>query len=157
MIQTQDIMKCLPLLASVLGDRYGVTVEIGGTEAYTDGKSIHIPAMPQEADATVLALVRAYVDHESAHIRGTDFTCLRNAQLTPFEKHIWNIIEDWRVEHKLSAIFPGCRQNFNWMIHHLFTDTSAPVTRAEEKSSALSVLKYSLTGYRFVCVKEALI
>lgn len=34
MLKQKDIMDCLPLLASVLGNQYGVTVEIGGSEAY---------------------------------------------------------------------------------------------------------------------------
>ena len=46
MLRHKDIMDCLPLLASVLGNQYGVTVEIGGTEAYTDGSTIHLPADP---------------------------------------------------------------------------------------------------------------
>lgn len=46
MLKQKDIMDCLPLLASVLGNQYGVTVEIGGSEAYTDGKTIHLPALP---------------------------------------------------------------------------------------------------------------
>ena len=45
-IRQKDILNCLPLLASVLGDRYGVQVRIGGSGAYTDGKVIHIPALP---------------------------------------------------------------------------------------------------------------
>lgn len=43
-------MDCLPLLASVLGNQYGVTVEIGGSEAYTDGKTIHLPALPLDSE-----------------------------------------------------------------------------------------------------------
>lgn len=46
MLKQKDIMDCLPLLASVLSNQYGVTVEIGGSEAYTDGKTIHLPALP---------------------------------------------------------------------------------------------------------------
>ena len=33
----------------VLGNQYGVTVEIGGSEAYTDGKTIHLPALPSDS------------------------------------------------------------------------------------------------------------
>lgn len=42
MIRTKDIMSCLPLLACILGKQYNITVEIGGTQAYTDGRTIHI-------------------------------------------------------------------------------------------------------------------
>ena len=50
MLKPKDIMDCLPLLASVLGNQYGVTVEIGGSEAYTDGKTIHLPALPLDSE-----------------------------------------------------------------------------------------------------------
>ena len=46
MLKQKDIMDCLPLLASVLGNQYGVTVEIGGSEAYTDGKRFICPRFP---------------------------------------------------------------------------------------------------------------
>lgn len=42
MITQKDILNCLPLLASVLGDQYGVQVCIGGSEACTDGKIINL-------------------------------------------------------------------------------------------------------------------
>ena len=38
MLKQKDIMDCLPLLASVLGNQYGVTVEIGGSEAIRTAK-----------------------------------------------------------------------------------------------------------------------
>ena len=45
MLRTKDIMSCLPLLACILGKQYNITVEIGGTTAYTNGKTIHIPSL----------------------------------------------------------------------------------------------------------------
>jgi cobaltochelatase CobT len=114
------IMQSLPLVAAVLGNKYGTKVNIGGSKAFTDGNSINLPTLPLDCDETLLGLARGYIDHESAHIRETDFLALKNAQLIPLEMHIWNCIEDWRVENKLAAIFPGCRGNFNWLIRHFF-------------------------------------
>ena len=48
MLRTKDIMSCLPLLACILGKQYNITVEIGGTTAYTNGKTIHIPALKMD-------------------------------------------------------------------------------------------------------------
>ena len=69
MLKQKDIMDCLPLLASVLGNQYGVTVEIGGSEAYTDGKTIHLPALPLDFEPELIIMIRGFTDHESAHIR----------------------------------------------------------------------------------------
>ena len=120
MIDTRAVMRSLPLVASVLGKKYGVKVEMGGADAYTDGKTIHLPAMPSEVPDTLLAMVRGFLDHEAGHVRETDFNALQEARLSPIEMHVWNTLEDWRVEHRLAALFPGCRQNFDWLIAHLF-------------------------------------
>ena len=134
MIQNKHIIKSLPLLAAALGKKYGVEVVIGGDSAYskacTNGRTIYLPALPLDCDATLLGLARGYIDHESAHLRETDFNILKTGQLTALEKHIWNILEDWRVEQKLAAVFPGCKQNLIWLIKKLFLD--APENEEEQ-------------------------
>ena len=39
-LREKDILGCLPPLASVLGNTYGVHVRIGGADACTDGNMI---------------------------------------------------------------------------------------------------------------------
>ena len=53
MLDTRAVMRSLPLVASVLGRKYGVTVTIGGTEASTDGSAIHLPALPVDVPDTL--------------------------------------------------------------------------------------------------------
>lgn len=133
-MNSQSILRCLPLLADVLGRAYGVVVEIGGDRAFTTGRVIRLPSLPATADATFLGLVRGYLDHEAAHIRHTDFAAMGQEVVTPLERHVWNIFEDWRVEACLAALFPGCRANFTWLIRHLFLD------KAPAQGSSLSTL-----------------
>jgi len=137
------IMKSLPMVASVLGRKYGVKVEIGGVGAYTDGNTIHLPALPLDCSETLIGLARGYIDHESAHIRETRFDWLKLANLTPLERHVWNIIEDWRVENRLARLFPGCRNNFNWLIRHLFGDDGDNST-----DPAIAILNWLLLSVR---------
>ena len=139
------VMRSLPLVASVLGRKYGVKVEIGGNAAYTDGKAIHLPSLPLDAPEILINLARGYIDHESAHLRETDFQALKEAELTPLEMHIWNTIEDWRVENRLAALFPGCRQNFNWLIGYLFGGQSEA---GAVSSPALNILNWLLLSVR---------
>ena len=159
----KHIIHALPLVASVLGRSYGVQVEIGGSTACTNGRTIYLPSLPLGADAATLGLVRGFLDHESAHIRETDFAVLRAARLSPLERHIWNTLEDWRVEQKLAAVFPGCRQNLTWLIRHLFLKTNtvdaaqAPGTQAEQpeqESLALAILNWLLFAVRTWSVAE---
>ena len=120
MLQNRHIINALPLVADVLGRKYGVRVHIGGKDAYTDGRDIYLPSLPLDCDDTTRNLVRAFIDHESGHLRDTDFATLAAAQLTPLEHHIFNTLEDWRVEQRMAALFPGCKHNLTWLIRHMF-------------------------------------
>lgn len=151
----KHIIKSLPLLASVLGRKYGVQVRIGGNEAYTNGNVIQLPGLPLDCDDILLGLIRGYVDHEAAHIRDTDFDALKAANLTPLEKHIWNTIEDWRVENVLAAIYPGCRENFQWLIKHFFLPKpSKRKAKAPPAEPAMQILEWLLITVRSWDVQE---
>jgi len=141
----RHVLRSLPLLAAVLGDTYGVSVVMGGKDAHTDGKVICLPSLPAEGEATLLPLVRGLIDHEAAHIRETDFDALAAWRSTPFTRHIWNSLEDWRVENKLGDLFPGCRHNFRWLIEHYFAGEE---DRAGDNTPALSVLNAILLTVR---------
>ena len=81
MIRNKDILNSLPLLAYVLGRNYGVRVQIGEDLAYTNGNEIHIPSLLLDCDEEMIGFARGYIDHESAHIRFTDFEALQKAKL----------------------------------------------------------------------------
>lgn len=151
-IRQKDILNCLPLLASVLGDRYGVQVHIGGSGAYTDGKIIHIPALPLNCDKELLVLAKGFTDHEAAHIRHTDFAAMKAANMDTVTFNLFNCLEDWRVEKRLSAIFPGCRQNLNRLIRKFFIDEVE--ARVGAQTPALAVLDYVLLTVRAWDVPE---
>lgn len=51
------IMPSLPLVAAVLGNKYGVRVIIGGSRAFTDGSNINFPSLPV---LIVMKLDRSY-------------------------------------------------------------------------------------------------
>ncbi len=154
MISNRDILNCLPLLASALGDRYGVKVLIGGFEAYTDGRSIHIPTLPTDCGKTAIALAKGYVDHEAAHIRHTDFSALGSVNLDAATRHLFNSIENWRVEKRLSERYPGCRNNLDWLIEHLLMENPA---KAGDENPAFAVLGYVLLSVRSWNVSEVAI
>ncbi len=122
-IQNEHIMKSIPLLASILGDRYGIEIIISGDSAMTDGNTIYLPALPLDCDDTFLGLLRGFLDHEAAHIRYTDFDLVKNEKLSNFEHFVWNCIEDWRIESKMARHFTGCKLNFHWLIYHVFITT----------------------------------
>ena len=154
MIRNKDILNSLPLLASVLGRNYGVTVQIGGDSAYTNGNEIHIPSLPLNCDEEMVRLARGYIDHESAHIRFTDFEVLQEAKLDPVTHHLWNSIEDWRVEERLSSLYPGCRQHFQWLARKIFVENTDKKQEEAGDKPASSILEYVLLSVRSWSVQE---
>ena len=148
-MRNKDVLSSLPLLASVLGDKYGVEVRIGGDQAATNGKVIFIPSLPMDADENLLALVRGYIDHESGHIRFTDREAMLAARMDTVTQFIWNCIEDWRIENKIAEMYPGCKQNLHWLLRRLFLkEQCKDDERAGDNSPALSVLKFVLLTVR---------
>ena len=116
----KSFISSLPLIASTLGRKYGLKVVISGEQAYTNGQTIYLPVLPCDSSPELVGLARGFIDHEAAHIRETNMEAVKAAHLVPLEKHLWNTIEDWRVENILSQLFPGCRHNFKWLILHMF-------------------------------------
>ena len=163
-MQMKDIMNCLPLVASVLSKKYGVNVIVGGDTAFTEGKNIHIPTLPISSDEHVLCMVRGFIDHESAHIRFTDFDLLAKEKLDTLTFHIFNTIEDWRVENELAKLFPGSQVNLHYLIRHFFVgghkqeneqgQKNEHNTEAGEQSSAFLLLNYMLLTVRSWDVPE---
>lgn len=149
----RHIINALPLVADALGRKYGVKVLIGGDKAYTNGKDIHLPSLPLAADDTILKLSRGYIDHESAHLRLTDFDALHVAKLSVMEKYVWNIIEDYRVERKLGELYPGCHDNFNWLIRHLFLGKTEPEEEGKVENASM-IFSWLLLSLRALAVPE---
>jgi uncharacterized protein YegL len=149
MIQNKHIINALPLVADVLGRKYGVRVHIGGDRAYTDGRDIHLPSLPLDSDDTTRNLARSFIDHESGHLRDTDFDAFAQANLTPLERHIWNTLEDFRIERHMAALFPGCRHNLTWLIRHMFLkpEPRHKKARADPAASILNWLLYTLRAW----------
>ena len=131
-MNSNHFLCSLPLLASALGRKYGIQVSIGGDKASTNGRRILLPSLPLDSPAELVALARSYIDHESAHVRATNFAHIRLARLSPLEFHVFNIIEDWRVEKVLGKIFPGCWSNFEWLIRHFFDKDAEPNTTVDQ-------------------------
>lgn len=93
-----------------LADKLGVTLVIGGSDARTNGNVIILPDLPGDDEEAAL-LARGYIDHETAHIRFTDFGISIRTWL--------NLIEDVRIEREQGREFPGCAVNMRRLAAHL--------------------------------------
>ena len=59
------LTQALPIVAAAYGRKFGVPVQVGGTQARTDGQVIYIPHLHPDAHAKLLAY--GYVTHEAGH------------------------------------------------------------------------------------------
>lgn len=111
--------------ARMLSREYGIRVVWRGSHAMTDGKTITLPVLPDDAPDALLEAVQGYLDHETAHIIFTDFSALsrRNPRLTHEEHLCVNTVEDVRIEARMGDIFPGTPYNLRrcheWIIGKL--------------------------------------
>lgn len=142
-------------LASMLGARYGVKVQVSGTGAFTDykGKSpiINLPLVTAERGQEVL--LRGYIDHEAGHVRYTNRKMFNNVRMwrNYLVKTLWNICEDVYIERRMSAAFRGCGQNLRRIAIVLFRGKIEPTTSEPVLEQALS---YILYGCRSIPVQE---
>lgn len=115
--RARTIQGALPIVARAIGRRMNVEVEIGGTEAKTDGHRIRLPALPFD-DPEIETLAFGFLEHEAAHIRYSEllqFTHDLHYKLT-------NLIEDVRVERALGREFPGFGANLSRLATKLIAD-----------------------------------
>ena len=142
-------------LASMLGARYGVKVQVSGTGAFTNygGKSpiINLPLITAERGQEVL--LRGYIDHEAGHVRYTNKEIFNNSRVlqTHLVEILWNICEDVYIERRMSAAFRGCGQNLRRIAIVLFRGKIEPTTSEPVLEQALS---YILYGCRSIPVQE---
>lgn len=103
MKKNQDnLFNALPIVAAAYAEKIGVKINIGGSVAYTDGKSINLPNIPKDAPQT--DAIWGYLAHEGAHVRFTDFSVDR---VPGIHAELVNIIEDCRIEQLMIKEYPG--------------------------------------------------
>jgi cobaltochelatase CobT len=108
MKKNKTLNNAFPIVAAALGNKFGVNVKVGGSDAFTDGKTINLPAYNLE-DSSYKDVAWGYLAHEAAHVRFTDFTDFTNATTSPIRKSIVNILEDIRIEKSMIQIYPGTK------------------------------------------------
>ena len=126
--------KSMAAVAAATSRSRGVKVTCSGRGAYTtcsqrmDARgryvrelAINIPAEVLETKADAAALLRGYLDHEAAHVRWTDWSVLEDRRWQdPMLKTLLNIVEDVRVEKRMSAAFKGAKENLARIADILF-------------------------------------
>ncbi|WP_318408867.1 VWA domain-containing protein [Photobacterium leiognathi] len=140
MISNKLLADSLPLIGAGLGDKLGVKINVGGNQAFTDGRSyIQIPEFDITSKAQKDAVL-GYMAHEAAHIKFNSFKGINtnNFNGKPVLHSLWNIIEDLRIENAMIDSMIGTRK---WMdqiwINRKADGTRPPVTNEDNPITVL--------------------
>lgn len=140
------LTNALPIVAAAYGRKFGVQVQVGGSQACTNGKLIQIPALTDDPEAKLLAY--GYVTHEAGHLRHTDFAVW--PPTSPVGVFIEGVIEDVRIENALLQDYPGSRVTMDAVMTALIKRQQlVPVTEADEPADVLCNGFLALARYHF--------
>jgi len=108
-------------ITQVLSETENLQVTFSGGDAYTDGKRINIPAMPDEAwsDLGLFVRARGYSYHEVGHCLYTDFDVFDRLQGTDLFD-IVNLFEDIRIERSMAQRYRGAAESMEELINQLY-------------------------------------
>lgn len=123
----------LPIYARLLADSCGVDVRFGGAVAYTNGQTITLPDLPMD-DPDSKALAFGLIMHEAGHITETSFA---DIPTEPVRKHIFNLLEDVRMEACQGRKYAGARQRLALMTEALIKTGYFGSPRAEASPNEL--------------------
>ena len=110
--------RALPIVAAALGKKLGVKVVMQGQTACTNGSTIYLPALKSESEHA--PALWGYLTHEAAHVRFTDFDCVRQAnRISPLAGSLHNILEDGVIEREIARVYPGAVKSLRDTAEHL--------------------------------------
>lgn len=137
-------------LAETTGRSQGLNITFGGQVAFTDGRQINLPSLPPGTvlSPTEARVLEGYVDHEAAHCRHTDFKVMKQLDKDPHKvelHHLWNILEDIRIENAHIQTYPGVRPFLDDLARHV--DEEARDLIAEEKKAGKEPPFHSILYY----------
>lgn len=102
-----NFKQSLPIVAAALGRNCGVTIEIGGSGAFTNGKVISLPFLELETPESERKLL-GLLCHECGHVRFSEFN--NDEKISAFEHSLDNALEDVRIEMEMGEIYPGAER-----------------------------------------------
>jgi len=105
-IRAKGIFGSLPILAAAFGRERGVTVGIGGEEAFVRPGHIQLPDLPLDCDDDLETKAMGFIFHETGHMEFTDLAVMQMAN-SPMERFIYNAVEDARMEAARNSTYPG--------------------------------------------------
>lgn len=118
-MKNKTLHNAFPIVAAAIGNRFGIKVSVGGDQAYTNGKTIQLPAY-EGNDPDYQDYAWGLLAHEAAHIRYSDFSIEFGASV--LRRRLSGAIEDVRIEYELAKQFPGTRLTLRTVIEKMIAN-----------------------------------
>ena len=128
-MKNKTLHNAFPIVAAAIGDRFGIKVSVGGDQAYTNGKTIQLPAY-EGNDPDYQDYAWGLLAHEAAHIRYSDFSI--DFGTSVLRRRLSGAIEDVRIEHELAKDFPGTRLTLRTVIEKMIAQGRFGAATAED-------------------------
>ena len=128
-MKNNTLQNAFPIVAAAIGNRFGIKVSVGGDQAYTDGKSIQLPAYEGD-DPDYQDYAWGLLAHEAAHIRYSDFSLAFGGSV--LRRRLSGAIEDVRIEHELAKDFPGTRLTLRTVVEKMIAKGSFNASAASD-------------------------
>lgn len=136
MKQNRTLNDAFPIVAAALGNKLGVKVKVGGSQASTDGKTITLPAYNLD-DPYYKEVAWGYLAHEAGHVRFSDFNEFTNAATRPIRKELVNILEDIRIEKLMVETYPGAKFTLEKMDEMICHDEQFTIVDQQSHPAAI--------------------
>lgn len=121
----------LERLARTLTEQFGVSLICRGDGAYTDGRRIVLPSLPEPMNEPLERMVVGYLDHEMAHVAFTNFAEVRHfVKKHRGFKDLLNAVEDALIEKRAMQRWPGVRANLDALFRQVRTRVMTSVAAA---------------------------
>src|SRR5664280_788552 len=135
-MKNKTLQHAFPIVAAAIGNRFGIKVQVGGDQAYTNGKSIQLPAYAGD-DPDYQEVAWGLLAHEAAHIRYSDFSIAYGPSV--LRRRLAGAIEDVRIEHELAKDFPGTRLTLRTVIENMIAKGGFSAASAEDHPANILV------------------
>lgn len=110
----------LERLARTLTEPFGVLVTCQGENAWTDGRQIMLPSLPEPMDESLERITIGFLDHEMAHVAFSDFKVVGEfMKKHPGREGLLNVVEDALIERRAMERWPGVRRNLDQMFQQI--------------------------------------
>lgn len=107
-------------LAKLLASKKNIRVQMDGAgRAWTEFRGDeYLIGLPVPADGRFDKYIHGYLDHETGHVKWTDFELMKYLNFDAME--LLNIYEDEYVERKMGELYPGAKDNLRELALKIF-------------------------------------